>query len=126
MYSELDAINPGFFNTASQAIFVRGDMNDDGLVNNADVALLTSAIADPTMGGQFTTAVGQEYFDLTGDGLLDDSLFMAARWQAFGNRAELAVYPDCPHGFMNFPIALAKRAHDRIDGFLAETFGVHS
>jgi acetyl esterase/lipase len=62
----------------------------------------------------------------TGDGLLDDSLFMAARWQAFGNRAELAVYPDCPHAFMNFPIALAKRAHDRIDGFLAETFGVHS
>ena len=46
------------------------------------------------------------YADLTGlpaalftvghaDHLLDDTLFMAARWQAFGNETALAVYPDC-------------------------------
>ena len=58
----------------------------------------------------------------TGDRLLDDSLFMAARWQAFGNETELAVFPDCPHGFTNFPIALAKHAHERIDRFLARAF----
>lgn len=52
------------------------------------------------------------------DHLLDDSLFMAARWQAFGNEAELAVYPDCIHGFTGFPMELAKRANLRIDTFL--------
>ena len=69
------------------------------------------------------------YADLTGlppalftvghaDHLLDDSLFMAARWRAWGNEAELAVYPDCIHGFMRFPMALAERAHQRVHAFL--------
>jgi acetyl esterase/lipase len=73
------------------------------------------------------------YADLTGlppalftvghaDHLLDDSLFMAARWQAYGNEAELAVYPDCIHGFTGFPMELAKRANLRIDGFLRRCF----
>jgi acetyl esterase/lipase len=52
------------------------------------------------------------------DHLLDDSLFMAARWQAYGNEAELAVYPDCIHGFTGFPMELAKRANLRINDFL--------
>ena len=74
------------------------------------------------------------YADLTGlppalftvghaDHLLDDSLFMAARWHAFGNEAELAVYPDCIHGFTGFPMELAKRANLRIDDFLHRCFG---
>ncbi|MFD5142937.1 alpha/beta hydrolase [Streptomyces sp. NPDC058401] len=33
------------------------------------------------------------------DPLLDDSLFMAARWQAAGNHADLDVWPDGVHGF---------------------------
>jgi len=72
------------------------------------------------------------YADLTGlppalftvgsaDHLLDDSLFMAARWQAYGNKAELAVYPDCLHGFTAMPTELSKRANERIDGFLERT-----
>src|SRR3954470_589552 len=52
------------------------------------------------------------------DHLLDDSLFMAARWEAYGNESELAVYPDCIHGFTAFPTELAKRANERIDSFL--------
>jgi acetyl esterase/lipase len=56
------------------------------------------------------------------DHLLDDSLFMAARWQAYGNDAELAVYPDCIHGFTFFPIELAKRAHERIGTFIGRSF----
>ena len=56
------------------------------------------------------------------DHLLDDSLFMAARWQAWGNEAELAVYPDCIHGFTGFPMELAKRANERIDTFLDARF----
>jgi acetyl esterase/lipase len=59
----------------------------------------------------------------TADYLLDDSLFMAARWQAYGNDAQLAVYPDCVHGFTGLPIELAARADARIGRFVATTFG---
>jgi acetyl esterase len=55
------------------------------------------------------------------DHLLDDSLFMARRWQAYGNDAELAVYPDCIHGFTGMPTELSKRANERIDAFLERT-----
>lgn len=54
----------------------------------------------------------------TADHLLDDSMFLANRWAAAGNDAELAVYPDCGHGFTAFPTELAKRANECIDVFL--------
>ena len=54
------------------------------------------------------------------DYLLDDSLFMHARWLAAGNEAELAVYPGGMHGFTAFPGALAAEAKARIDAFLAK------
>jgi acetyl esterase/lipase len=53
----------------------------------------------------------------TADHLLDDSLFMAARWAAYGNDSELAVYPDGIHAFSGFPTELAKRSLERIDLF---------
>ena len=64
------------------------------------------------------------YADLTGlvpalftvgtlDPLLDDSLFMAARWQIAGNPAELAVYPESEHGFTGFPTGMARAARTR-------------
>src|SRR5439155_6829510 len=59
----------------------------------------------------------------TADHLLDDTLFMAARWAAYGNEAELAVYPDCVHGFTGFPLELAKRANERIDEFFVRVVG---
>jgi acetyl esterase/lipase len=39
----------------------------------------------------------------TKDALLDDSLFMHARWIAAGNAAELDIYPGACHGFIAFP-----------------------
>ena len=57
------------------------------------------------------------------DHLLDDSLFMAARWEAYGNESELAVYPDCIHAFVAFPTELAKRANERIDQFVERVLG---
>lgn len=54
------------------------------------------------------------------DPLLDDSLFMYARWVAAGNQAEIAVYPGGPHGFNGFPTELARRANVRIDAFLRQ------
>ena len=52
------------------------------------------------------------------DPLLDDSLFMHARWQAAGNRSQLAVYPGGPHGFTSHPTPIARQALERIDRFL--------
>jgi acetyl esterase len=52
------------------------------------------------------------------DPLLDDSLFMAARWQAAGNQAELRVWPESTHGFTAFPIALARAANAQVYEFL--------
>ena len=49
----------------------------------------------------------------TQDPLIDDSLFMEARWRQAGNRTELAVYPEGIHGFTAFPIGLARKANDR-------------
>jgi acetyl esterase/lipase len=59
----------------------------------------------------------------TRDALLDDSLFMAARWTAAGNHAELAVYPGGAHVFQQFPSAMAEASLDRIDRFLMESAG---
>jgi acetyl esterase len=55
----------------------------------------------------------------TADPLLDDSLFMYARYIAAGNRAELAIYPGGAHAFNVFPIAIAEQANARRDAFLA-------
>jgi acetyl esterase len=54
------------------------------------------------------------------DPLLDDSLFMASRWTAAGNEAELAVYPGGIHAFNAFPIPLAEKANNRIIDFIKE------
>ncbi|HEY6584742.1 MAG TPA: alpha/beta hydrolase [Gaiellaceae bacterium] len=52
------------------------------------------------------------------DPLLDDSLFMSARWQAAGNEAEIRVYPEAVHGFNLFPTAMARAANDTQHEFL--------
>jgi acetyl esterase/lipase len=54
----------------------------------------------------------------TKDALLDDSLFMHARWVAAGNQAELAIYPGGAHGFTLFPNDLSKSASAGMDAFL--------
>jgi acetyl esterase len=54
------------------------------------------------------------------DPLLDDSLFMHARWLAAGNQSELAVYPGGAHAFNAFPIELGRRANARCDDFIAQ------
>jgi acetyl esterase/lipase len=53
------------------------------------------------------------------DPLLDDSLFMYARWLAAGNQAELAVYPGGIHAFNAFPLKAADRANQKIAEFIS-------
>jgi acetyl esterase len=57
------------------------------------------------------------------DPLVDDSLFMHARWIAAGNASELAIYPGGVHGFNDMPLGLAERANARIDAFIRRAIG---
>ena len=54
----------------------------------------------------------------TADPLLDDTLFMAARWEAAGNETELRVYADGVHGFNAFPIGIGRAANEAQAAFL--------
>jgi acetyl esterase len=54
----------------------------------------------------------------TRDALLDDSLFMAPRWLAAGNAAELAIYPGACHGFLSLPNRQRNDAVARIAAFV--------
>ena len=59
----------------------------------------------------------------TKDALLDDNLFMSARWAAAGNNAELDVYPGACHGFIAFPYAQAFASIEKQCAFLNEALG---
>jgi acetyl esterase/lipase len=54
----------------------------------------------------------------TRDLLLDDTLFMAARWAAAGNAADLALWPGGCHVFHRFESRLTEQALARIDAFV--------
>jgi acetyl esterase/lipase len=54
----------------------------------------------------------------TRDLLLDDTLFMASRWVAAGNKADFAVWPGGCHVFIRFDSAMSEQALARIDGFI--------
>jgi acetyl esterase/lipase len=59
----------------------------------------------------------------TEDILLEDSLAMAMRLSAAGGEVDLKVYPESPHGFLSFPIAMAAAANEDIEAWLAGRFG---
>ena len=66
-------------------------------------------------------AVSPLYADLRGlppalfscgtlDPLLDDSLFMEARWRAAGNETSLSLWPEGVHAYTAFPLEIARRS----------------
>jgi acetyl esterase len=59
----------------------------------------------------------------TMDPLLDDSLFMHARWAASGARAELRTWPEAIHGFNAFPLRVTAAARAEQYAFLGEAVG---
>ena len=62
----------------------------------------------------------------TQDPLLDDTLFMAARWRAAGASSELRLWPEAPHGFVSLPMTVADAALAVEHGFLRCTLGLGS
>jgi acetyl esterase len=54
------------------------------------------------------------------DPLLDDSLFMHARWAAAGARAELRTWPEAIHGFNAFPLRVTAAARAEQYAFLRD------
>jgi acetyl esterase len=60
----------------------------------------------------------------TQDPLLDDTLFMAARWRASGHPTELHVWPEAPHGFLALPMTIAAPALEADHEFLRRTLGL--
>lgn len=56
----------------------------------------------------------------TMDPLLDDSLFMEARWRAAGNQTDIAVWPGGIHAFDQFELTMAEQAWARQDAFLRD------
>jgi len=59
----------------------------------------------------------------TADPLLDDSLFMEARWRAAGHTTELRIWPEAPHGFVSLPMTVADAALTVEHDFLNRTLG---
>ena len=59
----------------------------------------------------------------TKDALLDDSLFMHARWVAAGNPAELDIYPGACHGFIAFPSSQTTQSIKAQTDFLNRALG---
>jgi acetyl esterase len=85
----------------------------------------------PTIVDRRTPDISPLYADLKGlcpalfsvgtsDALLDDTLFMHARWVAAANETELAIYPGGAHGFTLFPNRLADEAATRSEAFLRQ------
>jgi len=84
--------------------------------------LSPEALRDPQISALYAQLKGlpPAIFSIgTHDAVLDDSLFMAARWQAAGNVAKLEVYPEGPHLFFRLPSAMATEARRRIVQFLS-------
>ena len=59
----------------------------------------------------------------TADPLIDDTLFMEARWRTAGHVTELRIWPEAPHGFVSLPMTVADVAlaaeHDFLNRTLA-------
>jgi acetyl esterase len=58
------------------------------------------------------------------DPLLDDSLFMEARWRAAGHATELRVWDEAPHGFVSLPMAVGDAALAAEHEFLTRTLAL--
>ncbi|MFI0967723.1 alpha/beta hydrolase [Streptomyces sp. NPDC021080] len=101
------------------------------LLSNTDTLRRTYELFTPAMGAERRrdAEVSPLYADLAGlpparivvgteDPLLDDSLFLAQRWQAAGAPVQLGVVAGAMHGFTLFPLTITERELRRARDFL--------
>ncbi|MFD9219254.1 alpha/beta hydrolase fold domain-containing protein [Streptomyces sp. NPDC060064] len=89
-------------------------------------ALGTEQRRDPEVSPQFADLAGlppARGVVGTEDPLLDDSLFLAQRWQASGAPVQLGVVAGAMHGFTLFPLTITERELRRERDFLSTTGG---
>jgi acetyl esterase/lipase len=55
----------------------------------------------------------------TMDPLLDDSVFMEARWRAAGNESRLSLWEEGAHAFVAYPLEQARRSRAEQYAFVA-------
>ena len=104
------------------------------VISTPDLAFFADQYAPPPR--RRDPDVSPLYADLTGmppalftcgtlDPLLDDTLFMTARWQAAASPALLAIYPGAPHEFLNLraPIPATSHARARMVRFVNRVLG---
>ncbi|MEU9303283.1 alpha/beta hydrolase [Streptomyces sp. NPDC048269] len=104
------------------------------LLSNTDTLRRTIGLFTPGMGAEQRRdpEVSPLFADLAGlpparivvgteDPLRDDSLFLAARWQAAGTPAHLSVVAGAMHGFTLFPLTITEREQRREWHFLSTT-----
>lgn len=107
-------------------------MTDDSLVITREQYDCFQAFAFPGLDREAKRdpRISPLYADLTGlppalisvgslDPLLDDSLFLAARWKAAGNETVLDVWPGCVHGFVSRDPGTTALYTDRLSSWLA-------
>ncbi|MGH4031055.1 alpha/beta hydrolase [Actinomycetota bacterium Odt1-20B] len=102
------------------------------LLSNTDSLRRTYELVTPGMGTEQrrNPDISPLYADLhgmpparivvgTADPLLDDSLFLAGRWEAAGAPVQLGVVAGAMHGFTLFPLTITAREHQRQQDFLS-------
>ncbi|HZE05730.1 MAG TPA: alpha/beta hydrolase, partial [Solirubrobacteraceae bacterium] len=62
----------------------------------------------------------------TQDPLIDDTLFMEARWRHAGHGTELRIWPEAPHGFVALPMSVADVAIAAEHDFVRRTLDIAS
>jgi acetyl esterase/lipase len=62
----------------------------------------------------------------TADPLLDDTLFMEARWRQAGHATELWIWSEAPHGFLSLPMSVADAALAVEHDFLRRTLSLEA
>lgn len=101
---------PLILNTRDMSMFVKLFLTNGGSPEDPDISPMLADLKGMPR-ALFTCG--------TRDPLIDDTLFMAARWRAAGAQAELAIWPGAPHGFTLTATRQAKNGLRRMESFLA-------